>query len=251
MAAGSLDDGLTGDVQPGRAGDADLDALATSARTSATARAELVERLLPAVRGWARRYVGRGVSQDDLLQDGVVGVLRAVERYDPEKGPFEPWARVWVRQAMQQTVAESFRPLRLPTHVLWDLHELKEARERFTSTRGREPLIAELADALGWSPQRVGEVLRAERPAASIDETADLLVEPLADDAYDEVITAIAAAQVRPVLLELTERDREVLAARAAGLSLREVGRRLGVSQERVRQIEARALSKLRADVAT
>ena len=97
---------------------------------------------------------GRGVSQDDLLQDGVVGVLRAVERYEPEKGPFEPWARLWVRQALQQAVAESFRPLRLPTHVLWDLHELKEARERFTSAPGREPSIAELADALGWSIER-------------------------------------------------------------------------------------------------
>lgn len=230
--------------------DTDLDRLAVAARESPSDRLELIERLLPAVRAWARRYAGRGVSEDDLRQDGVVGVLRAVERYERSKGPFLPWARLWVRQALQQSVAESSRPLRLPTHVLWDMHELKEARERFMGRAEREPSVSELAQALGWSIERVGEVVRAERPAASIDETADLLVEPLSGDAYEAVISAIAAAQVRPLLLQLTEREREVLAARTRGLSLREVGRRLGVSQERVRQIEERALSKLRASAA-
>lgn len=227
--------------------DPDLDSLATAARGDASARAEVVERLLPAMRGWARRYVGRGVSLDDLVQDSVVGVLRAVERYQPAKGPFVPWARLWVRQSLQQAVAECSRPLRLPTHVLWEIHELKECRERLTRTRSREPGMVELADALGWSVERVGEILRAERPPASVDEAADLLVEPLALDAYEEVLEKVTAAQLRPLMLQLTEREREVLSARTAGQSLRQVGRRLGVSQERVRQIEDRALSKLRA----
>lgn len=226
----------------------ELDLLAAAARSDSSARAELVERLLPTVRGWARRYVGAGVSLDDLVQDGVVGVLRAVERYQPGKGPFLPWARLWVRQALQQSVAENSRPLRLPTHVLWELHELKEARERLSASQRREPGLLELADALGWPVDRVGEVLRAERPASSLEEGADLLVEPLAQDAYEQVLTATAAAQVRPLILQLTERERTVLGQRAAGLSLRQVGRRLGVSQERVRQIEERALAKLRAD---
>lgn len=229
----------------------DLDGLAALARNDSAARAELVDRLLPAVRAWARPYAGAGVSSDDLFQDGVVGVLRAVERYRAEKGPFVPWARLWVRQALQQAVAESSRPLRLPTHVLWDMHELKEAREQFMATRKREPSVTELANALGWSVNRVGEVIRAERPAASIEETADLLIEPVSDDAYEKVVTAIAAAQVGPLLLQLTDRERVVLAARTRGLSLHQVGRRLGVSRERVRQIEERALSKLRAGAAT
>ncbi len=227
--------------------DRDLDSLASAARGDSSARAELIEGLLPVMRGWARRYDGRGVSVDDLVQDSVVGVLRAVERYQPAKGPFLPWARLWVRQSLQQAVAECSRPLRLPTHVLWEIHELKEAREKLTRVRRREPGMVELADALGWSAERVGEILRAERPPASVEETADLLVEPLALDAYEEVLAEVAAAQVRPLMLQLTEREREVLEARTAGQSLRELGRRLGVSQERVRQIEERALSKLRA----
>ena len=107
-----------------------LDRLARAAADDPGARARVVDEILPLLRRWSRRYAGRGVDTDDLVQDAVVGVLRALARYRPERGPFLPWARLWARQALQQAVAEGARPVRLPTHVLWDMHELKEQRER-------------------------------------------------------------------------------------------------------------------------
>jgi RNA polymerase sigma factor (sigma-70 family) len=186
------------------------------------------------------------VELDDLVQDGVVGLLRALERYEPERGvPFLAWARVWVRQALQQAVAENSRPMRLPTHVLWDLHELKEARERLAQRSAREPRLVEVADELGWGVDRLAEVLRADRPGEDL-QAADLVGDPLAADAYEAVLVRLTGEQLQPLLLQLTERERDVLAARAAGESLRTVGRRLGVSGERVRAVEGRALAKLR-----
>jgi RNA polymerase primary sigma factor len=223
-----------------------LDAPARAARTDPRARAELIEAMLPLLRRWARRYAGRGVDDDDLVQDGAVGVLRAAVRYDPERGPFLPWARLWVRQAMQQTVAESSRPLRLPTHVLWDMHALKEQRERLTHELGREPRAMELADALGWGLDHVSDVLAVERPPADAA-AADLVEYPLSADEFEDVLMRVTSEQLRPLLLRLSERERAVVAARASGESLRTIGRRLGVSGERVRTIEERALARIRS----
>jgi RNA polymerase sigma factor (sigma-70 family) len=223
-----------------------VDGLARAARDDSDAKAALLAEMLPLLRRWSRRYAGRGVDDDDLVQDGVVGVLRAINRYDPARGPFLPWARLWVRQAMQQTVAESARPVRLPTHVLWDMHELKEHRERLARALGREPRLMELADSLGWAADRVGDVLRVERPPADAA-YADLLEYPLAGDEFEQVLMRVTSEQLRPALLHLSERERAVLAARAEGESLRTIGRRLGVSGERVRTIEERALARVRA----
>jgi RNA polymerase sigma factor (sigma-70 family) len=186
------------------------------------------------------------VDADDLVQDAVVGVLRAVTGYRPERGPFLPWARLWARQALQQAVAEGSRPVRLPTHVLWDLHELKEQRERLTRDLGREPRAAELADALGWGLDRLADVLRVEHPT-SAPAAADLVSYPVAADELEQVLMRVTSEQLRPALVRLSQREREVLAARASGESLRTIGRRLGVSGERVRTIEERALARVRA----
>jgi RNA polymerase sigma factor (sigma-70 family) len=218
-------------------------------------RARLVSASLPLLRRLARRYAGGGVELSDLEQDAVVGLLRALERFDPTRGtPFWAYARWWVRQALQQAVGESSRAARIPRHVLWDMHELKEARERLTRERRREPRAIELADALGWSLGRVDETLRAEYPASSLDEAfpghvvapADLLEDPLAADAYERVLIDLTAEQLRPALLQLSEREREILARRGNGESLRAIGRELGVSAQRVQAIEGRALAKVR-----
>jgi RNA polymerase sigma factor (sigma-70 family) len=220
--------------------------VARAAAGDAEARARVVERAVPLLRRWARAYAGRGVDPDDLVQDAVVGLLRALARFDPGRGvPFGAYARHWVRQALQQSVAESMRPYRLPTHVLWDLHELKEAREQHLQRHGREARAVELADALGWDAGRVEVTVRAERPAGEAG--ADLLEDPLGADAYEAVLIRVAAEQVEPLLLRLTEREREIVGLRAQGGSLRDVGRRLGVSGERVRAIENRSLAKVRA----
>src|SRR5206468_894428 len=149
---------------------------------------------LPWLRRLARRYAGRGVELGDLEQDAIVGLLRALMRFDPARGtPFWAYARWWVRQALQQAVAERSRAVRLPTHVLWDMHELKEAREKLARSQEHEPRAVQLADALGWSTGRVEHAVRAEQPTISLDQpargrdvaTADLLDDPLSTETYE------------------------------------------------------------------
>jgi len=225
-----------------------LEELARRARQGdEEARARVIDLALPRLARWARRYSGRGVATDDLTQDAVLGLLRALERFDPTRGvPFMAWAEIWVRQALQQSVAEHGRPLRLTRHVLWDLHELKGCQEALARDLVREPRPIELADALHWPVERVVTTL-ALGQTAEHPEALDLLEDPLGEAAYYDILTRVSAEQVQPLLLQLSEREREVLQRRAAGASLRQLGRELGVSGERVRAIEQRALAKLRA----
>jgi RNA polymerase sigma factor (sigma-70 family) len=242
-----------------RAG-AGIDQLAARAQAGDTAaRERLIARMLPVVSRSARPYQGRDVDRSDLLQEGIVGVLRALERYDAGRGvPFAAYALWWIRQAMQQTVAEQARAVRLPTHLLWDLHDMREARER-PENQGLSD--AELGRRLGWSEGRAADVLRAERPAVSLDAPhmgddgaagpmGELLADPLSEDGYEQTLTALTGQSIRALLTTLTDRERQVLAWRfgldGEELSLRQIGRRLGMSAERVRQIEQRALAKLR-----
>ena len=239
---------------------AEIDRLAVEAAGGdARARERLILRVLPLVSRTARRYAGRDVDHADLLQEGIVGVLRALERYEAERGvPFTAYAGWWVRQAMQQAVAEQSRAVRLPTHVLWDIHDLREARER-TAPQGATD--AELGRRLGWGERRLEDVVRAERPALSLDlpyaaddgaagSLGDLLADPLAEQAYEDILGTLTGSRLRALMTTLTEREREVLRWRfglgTEELSLRQIGRRLGMSGERVRQIENRALAKLR-----
>jgi RNA polymerase sigma factor (sigma-70 family) len=239
----------------------ELTRLAVAARAGdARARERLVARSLPAIWRQARRYAGRDVSVADLVQEGVLGLLRALARYDPARGAFPAYAGWWLRQSMQQAIAEQSRAVRLPTHVLWDMHELKEASERFSRERRRPPTAGELEGVLGWARMRLDDVLRAQAPALSLDlpaggeqdgpALADLLEDPLAAETFERVLDETTGGSVRALLSTLTERERQVLALRFGlegdELSLREIGRRLGMSGERVRQIEQRALAKLR-----
>lgn len=225
----------------------DIERLAVLAQAGdGDARARLVEAAIGRLRAWSSRYRGRGVSTDDLVQDAVVGLLRALERFDPERGvPFLAWAEIWVRQSLQQAIAEHGRPLRLPRHVLWDLHELKGRHEALMRSTGTEPRLMELADDVGWPAERVARTLRlGQEPEAPV--ALDLLEDPLGEAAYSDVLTRLTADQVLPLLLELSEREREIVERRADGASLRAVGRELGISGERVRVVEERALAKLR-----
>jgi RNA polymerase primary sigma factor len=241
----------------------DLTALARrSAAGDRAARERLVERSLPLVLRTIRRYEGQDVERADLIQEGVLGVLRALERYDPGRDvPFAAYAGWWLRQSMQQAIAEQSRAVRLPTHVLWDIHRLREERERRYSAAGRDPASAELAHALEWTDGHLDDVLRAERPAASLDAPypgdegevtalGDLVADPLSAEAFEQVLHDAASGSIRALLSTLTERERQIIGWRfgldGEELSLRQVGRRLGMSAERVRQIEARALAKLR-----
>jgi RNA polymerase primary sigma factor len=230
------------------------------------AREELVEAFLPLIAGVARVYRGSAtITRLELMQEGVVGLLRALERYDPALGvPFWGYAGWWVRQAMQQLIAELTRPLVLSDRALRQLSQLKRAHGEHMVEHAREPSGSELADRTGLSHAQVREMLALERVPRSLEEpvnTADgqlgvfgeLLVDPLAADAYEQLLDRSEIEQVRALLGSLNDRERMILRARY-GLdgperSLRDVGEQIGLSAERVRQIEQRALGKLRAAV--
>jgi RNA polymerase sigma factor (sigma-70 family) len=230
------------------------------------AREELVEAFLPLIAGVARVYRGsQAITRVELMQEGVVGLLRALERYDPALGvPFWGYAAWWVRQAMQQLIAELTRPLVLSDRALRQLSQLKRAHGEYLVEHGREPSGNELADRSGLSHAQVGEMLALERVPQSMDEAiqgaegdvgafGELLADPLAGDAYEQLLDHSEIEQVRALLGSLNDRERMILRARH-GLdgpeeSLRDIGERIGLSGERVRQIEQRALGKLRAAV--
>jgi RNA polymerase primary sigma factor len=243
--------------------DAEAGALVAAAQAGdAAARARLVEAFTPAIAAVARVYRGApGIDRVELVQEGVVGLLRALERYEPGRGvPFWAYATFWVRQAMQQLVAELTRPLVLSDRALRQLARLKDAHRGALAETGREPGRDELAARSGLSADQVDALVTAESPARSLEQPpaegavgafGDLLADPLAEGEYERVLDAIEIGQLLALLSALSDREREVVRARY-GLdgeeqSLRELGARLGLSAERVRQIEQRALGKLAA----
>jgi RNA polymerase sigma factor (sigma-70 family) len=238
--------------------------VARAQQGDAAAREQLVERLLPLVAAAARAYRSTpSIQRVELIQEGVVGVLRALERYEPERGvPFWAYAGWWVRQAMQQLVAELTRPLVLSDRALRHLARLKEAHHAAVRDTGREPGRRELAERTGLNPDQVDDLMAVERMPRSLDEPVldegeaigafgDLLVDPLAEDEYQRVLRTVETEQLLALLSGLSDRERGILRARY-GLdgreeSLRDIGGRLGLSAERVRQLEQRALGKLAA----
>lgn len=242
----------------------EADALARRAQNGdKAAREELIRRLLPLIHSTARRYRTEGLEQADLMQEGIVGLLRALQRYDPERGvPFAAFATWWIRQSLQETRCDFMRPLRLPPKALRQLSQLKSEHQRIYQAEHRSATIGELADRTSIELEQAAALLTADARSRSLDEPidnsdgelgtmGDLLADPLSAAAYEDVVDAVAGAQLRALLARLTEREREVVQARfgfdAPAENLSQIGERLGVSAERVRQIEERALAKLRS----
>jgi RNA polymerase sigma factor (sigma-70 family) len=228
------------------------------------ARARLIEALTPLIARVARMYGNVPmVERGELMQEGVVGVLRALERYDPTLGtPFWAYASWWVRQAMQQLVAQSSRPLVLSDRALRQLARVRAVRREFAREYARDPTLGELARASHLSASQLQCLLVAERRPRGLQEPfantgatfGELIRDPRAEDEFDALHTRMVAAEVPRLLGCLSRRERWVIerryGLRCPRLTLMELGRAIGVSAERIRQIEQAALEKMRAATA-
>jgi RNA polymerase sigma factor (sigma-70 family) len=230
------------------------------------ARDQLVEAFLPLIASVARVYRNSSsVGRVELMQQGVVGLLNALRRYDSERGtPFWAYASWWVRQAMQELVAEMTGPMVLSDRALRQLARVKSAHREHLQAHGAEPSIGDLCDATGFPREHVEKLMAAERTPVGLDEpigsdegavptVLDMLPDPTAEDDFDRVVSRLRVDDVRGLPGGLSKRERGILTARY-GLgrpaeTLREVAGRLGLSAERVRQIEQEALGKVRAAV--
>jgi RNA polymerase sigma factor (sigma-70 family) len=227
------------------------------------ARDELVERFMPLISSFARMYRGsRAVDRSELVQEGVVGLLRALERFNPSlETPFWAYASWWVRQAMQRLVAELGRPVVLSDRALRQLAGVKNAHRRYVQAEGCEPSLSALADGAGLSTEQVERLVAADRSARGLEEHmgveddqgasfGDFLADPVAEQAYERVDRRLDIEQLRGFTGALGDRELEVLRShyglQRPSQTLREIGQVLDLSAERVRQIEERALTKLR-----
>jgi RNA polymerase primary sigma factor len=227
------------------------------------ARERLVERFTPRIGSVARSYrASRGIDRAELMQEGVAGLLTALERYDPDMGtPFWAYASWWVRLAMQQLVAEMTRPLVLSDRALRGLARIRDARAAHAREHGGEASAAQLVEATGLTQEKIERLLACERTARSLDEPVngeeeslatlvDFVTDPSAEDSYSRVDQGAQTDDVLRLMVGLDERERRILEAHY-GLggrpqTLREIAAGLSLSVERVRQIEERALSELR-----
>ncbi len=225
------------------------------------AQKQLVQSNLRLVVALARRYVGRGMALLDLIQEGNVGLMRAVERFDYRRGfKFSTYATWWIRQAISRAIADQGRTIRMPIHVLDSVNKLTRAQREMTQTMGRKPTLDELAFELDIEPSRVAELQRIAQDTVSLetpvgeddDGTLGDLVEDMESDRPPDVATFSSLQDQLAMALEgLNEREREVLIMRF-GLAdgrmrtLEEVGSHFKVTRERIRQLETKALAKLR-----
>jgi RNA polymerase primary sigma factor len=229
----------------------------------ANARARLVDAFLPTIGSVARLYRNSSaVDRGELMQEGVVGLLRALERYDPDVGaPFWAYASWWVRQAMQQLVAEMTRPVVLSDRALRRLARVKDARREFLQVEGKEPELADLVDATGFTREQIQSLLAVERAPRGLDETlssedgptgtlGDLVADPVSEDEYQRVVDNLEPHELRDLTDGLGEREREIVFSHYGfgrpAQTLREIADGLDLSVERVRQLEERALGQLR-----
>jgi RNA polymerase primary sigma factor len=229
----------------------------------AVAREQLVRAFLPSIAIVARRYRNSPtVERRELMQEGVVGLLRALARFDSSMGtPFWAYATWWVRQAMQRLMAELGRPVVLSDRALRQLARVKDAQHRLFQDLGKEPSTAELAAETSFTTEQVGLLMAAERRPRILEESAAVersggaavgrqLADSRVEEEFERRLWQLASEQLSALGQGLTDRERGVLTARF-GLdgreqTLREIAARIGLSAERVRQIEQEALGKMR-----